>query len=158
MNDCPNSLCDGKVIGNYEIQGKPNRFVQCDRNSTNCEICWPSTLVFSEKCNQCLYNKHDDCPNTELWKPADILSCSDVCTSKGIGFSGNLPDPSSKSRYVACWKGEAVGCRSCPPDLEFNAELNACLYNGRLHTNPPPSTPADVLTIQANTTNSIITQ
>lgn len=78
----------------------------------------------------------DACVTTEKWQPATTFSCPDICPSKGYEFDGNIADPSNKRHYVACWKGMNVGCVACPAGLEFNEQLNACLYEGRYVTEP----------------------
>ena len=55
--DCPNSLCNGRADGNYELSSVTSYFVQCNGGIANCQSCWPKSMVFSEKCNQCLYSK-----------------------------------------------------------------------------------------------------
>ena len=134
--DCPNSLCDGKYDGNYEIPSKPNYFVQCVSGLAYCQACWPISLVFSQECNQCLYAKSDECVTTENWTPSPTHYCPDMCPSKGHDFSGNMYDDSNPKHYVACWHGTTVGCVDCPGDLMFNEEYNACLYEGLYHTKP----------------------
>jgi len=56
--NCPNSLCNGRADGNYELNSGSSYFVQCSGDGANCQSCWPKSLVFSQKCNQCLYSKH----------------------------------------------------------------------------------------------------
>ena len=41
-----------------------------------------------------------------------------------------VADPYSKRQFVACWKGKTIGCLSCPRDLIYNEEENACLFEG----------------------------
>jgi len=58
---CPNSLCEGKPDGNYEYhyygEYKINYFIQCVNALAYCQPCFPTSLQFSAKCNQCLYTK-----------------------------------------------------------------------------------------------------
>ena len=51
------NLCNGKADGNYEYPGKPNYVLSCVGGFAKCQPCWPNTLVFSQRCNQCLYTK-----------------------------------------------------------------------------------------------------
>ena len=58
---CPDTLCNGRAAGNYEYPrpGKQNYFLRCTEGGlAQCEGCWPEDLVFSERCNQCLYSKN----------------------------------------------------------------------------------------------------
>ena len=58
---CPNSLCNERIDGNYEYHYKgeyrANYFLQCLGGLAYCQACWPMSLEFSGKCNQCLYSK-----------------------------------------------------------------------------------------------------
>ena len=60
--ECPSYLCNGKSDGNFEYRPYSgyvkNRFVQCVDGKPSCQVCWPESLEFSEKCNQCLYSAH----------------------------------------------------------------------------------------------------
>ena len=57
------SACSGRDDGNYEFKDKDNGqvirkfFTQCSNGNAYCQPCWPEDLEFSQKCNQCLYNK-----------------------------------------------------------------------------------------------------
>ena len=133
---CPNKLCHGRSDGNYEINGEPNYFVQCVSGLAYCQACWPLHLVFSQRCNQCLYSKYDDCVTTDKWHPAVTYECPDVCPKYGYDFSGNVNDPHNPRQYVACWEGVTVGCIACPSGLWFNQKWNACLYEGKFKTLP----------------------
>ena len=60
---CPNKLCHSKMDGNF-IYNDPhtgdersNYFVQCSNGKASCQPCFPLSLEFSEKCNQCLPKK-----------------------------------------------------------------------------------------------------
>ena len=61
---CDNSQCNGKHDGNFEYinpktyEKNPHYFLQCSDGVASCQACWPSSLVFKEDCNQCLYTKH----------------------------------------------------------------------------------------------------
>ena len=139
---CPNTLCKGKVDGNH-IYADPstykvnkNYFLQCQMGMAYCQACWPATLEYSNKCNQCLYQASDDCVTTQEWKPATTFECPDVCPTRGPDFDGNIADPSNKRQYVGCFKGITVGCVACPGVLEFNEKENACLYEGKYLTRP----------------------
>jgi len=131
---CPNSLCNNRPDGNYEYryygQYLRNYFVQCSNGLAYCQPCWPLSLEFSESCNQCLYNKHDDCITTQPWHPATTFECPDKCPHRGPHFSGNIADPNNPHQYVACYHGVTVGCIACPRGLKFNEQWNACLYDG----------------------------
>lgn len=55
-------MCNGRADGNYQVRfnngvEKPNHFLQCSNGKAHCQACWPSSLEFSETCNQCLYNR-----------------------------------------------------------------------------------------------------
>ena len=93
-------------------------------------------LEFSEKCNQCLYSKHDDCVTTIPWDPVVTYHCPDMCGARGPDTSGNIEDPYNLNHYIACWNGVTVGCVKCPGNLQFNEEENACLYEGIYLTQP----------------------
>ena len=60
--ECPSYLCNGKPDGNIEYRPYSgyvkNRFVQCVNGKPECQVCWPKSLEFSERCNQCLYSAH----------------------------------------------------------------------------------------------------
>lgn len=134
--DCPDSLCYGKDDGNYGYQSNSHYFLQCDGGKAYCQACWPLSLIFVPKCNQCLYNAYDECVTTQKWHPATTYACPDTCPSKGPKFSGNIADGYQKRQYVACWLGVTVGCVACPGNLEFNEKENACLYEGKYITEP----------------------
>lgn len=142
-NYCSESLCYGKFDGNYQIDYQPNHFVQCSGGIAHCQACWPSNLVYSGRCNQCLYDQFDDCSTTKPWLPATSFSCPNECARRGHKFSGNVVDPYQPRQYVACWEGMTVGCIACPAELIFNEETNACLeedqHNGEIieHYEPP---------------------
>lgn len=58
--ECPDTFCNGRAAGNYEYPrpGKQNYFLTCtEAGLARCAGCWPESLVFSERCNQCLYVK-----------------------------------------------------------------------------------------------------
>jgi len=93
-------------------------------------------LEFSEKCDQCLYSKNDECVTTEPWEPAVTFECPDKCPHRGPAFSGNIADPGNAKQYVACFYGVTVGCIACPHGLLFNEAENACLYSGKYLTEP----------------------
>lgn len=131
---CPNTLCQRKVDGNYEIADHPNYFVQCIGGLAHCQACWPLSLSFSGKCNQCLYNRNDECVTTKKWQPAATYYCPDVCPERGSYFQGNVEDPGNSYQYVACWNGITVGCVACPAGLQFNEAWNACLFEGKYKT------------------------
>ena len=114
----------------------PNYFTQCVDGLANCQACWPMSLVYSEECNQCLYNAGDECITTKAWIAAATSYCPDMCPSMGPEFSGNMMDRSNRHHYAACWNGVTAGCVDCPGDLMFNEEYNACLYEGKYHTEP----------------------
>jgi len=137
---CPNSLCKGKADGNFEYhyhgQYRSNFFLQCSNGLAFCQACFPLSLEFSEPCNQCLYAKSDECVTTKPWEPATTFECPDICPDFGPHFSGNVGDPYNSKQYVACWKGQTVGCIACPYGLDFNAKENACLYMGKYVTEP----------------------
>ncbi|XP_066934995.1 uncharacterized protein [Clytia hemisphaerica] len=137
---CPDSLCKGKADGNFEYyyygQYRSNYFVQCSNGLAACQPCFPLSLEFSQSCNQCLYNKQDDCVTTQPWEPATTLKCTDICPTRGPEFSGNIEDPHSPFQYIACWKGVTVGCVACPSGLQFNEKWNACLFDGIYKTAP----------------------
>lgn len=59
--DCPNDLCNAKADGNYEMPLKPNQFLQCSSGNAYCQSCWPTSLVYVSKCNQCLYSEGSEC-------------------------------------------------------------------------------------------------
>lgn len=134
--DCPNSLCDGKPDGNFELYYQKHYFLQCLGGQAYCQACWPLSLFFSAKCNQCLYSKGDACATTQKWQPATTFQCPDKCPHFGPEFSGNVADPSNDKQYVACWMGVTVGCVACPSGLLFNEKENACLYQGKYITAP----------------------
>ena len=136
LDNCPNSLCEKRPDGNYEISGEENHFVQCFDSLAYCQPCWPSNLIFSGKCNQCLYERNGDCVTTTEWLPATTFSCPDLCPDKGAEFNGNIADPNNRRHYVGCWEGVTVGCVACPGVLEFNENWNACLYEGKYKTEP----------------------
>ena len=73
---------------------------------------------------------------TKVWTPAATSYCPDMCPSMGHSFSGNMKDQSNNHHYVACWHGVTAGCVNCPGNLMFNEEYNACLYDGKYHTEP----------------------
>ena len=52
-----NNLCNGKPDGNHEYPGKSNYILSCIGGMAKCQPCWPSNLVYSGKCNQCLYTR-----------------------------------------------------------------------------------------------------
>ena len=135
---CPNSLCKGKSDGNFEYhnygQYRANYFLQCSNGLAYCQACFPLSLEFSEPCNQCLYARSDDCVSTEPWTPATTFECPDKCPHNGPHFSGNIKDPQNNRQYVACWKGQTVGCVACPNNLLYNEEWNACLFEGKYVT------------------------
>ena len=133
---CPDSLCSGKVDGNYNYAGNTHYFLQCSQGLAYCQACWPLSLEFSQECNQCLYQAGDECITTKKWKPATTFTCPDECTKFGPDFNGNVADPSNSRQYVGCWNGVTVGCVACPGNLEFNEYLNACLYEGKFITQP----------------------
>ena len=137
---CPDTMCSGKTDGNYAYDYNGNYdahyFVQCTDGLANCQACWPMSLVYSQECNQCLYNAGDECITTKAWTPVATYLCPDMCPSNGHDFSGNMYDPYNSHQYIACWKGVTVGCVRCPGDLLFNYEKNACLYKGFYFTKP----------------------
>ena len=65
--ECPSYLCNGKADGNFEYRPYSglvkNRFVQCVDGKPSCQVCWPTSLEFSDKCNQCLYSAHGKARN-----------------------------------------------------------------------------------------------
>ncbi|XP_066918702.1 uncharacterized protein [Clytia hemisphaerica] len=146
---CSNSQCHGKPDGNFEYINpktyKKNQhyFLQCSDGVASCQACWPSSLVFKEDCNQCLYSQHDECVTSKPFKPATTFACPDICPQQGPKFSGNINDPNQPRQYVACWKGVTVGCISCPPKLVFNRRWNACLHSGGFKQVPPGRTDLD---------------
>ncbi|XP_066927396.1 uncharacterized protein [Clytia hemisphaerica] len=144
---CPDSLCKGKPDGNFEYyyygQYRRNYFVQCSNGLAYCQACWPLSLEFSEGCNQCLYNKYDDCVTTKPWEPATTFECPDKCPARGPHFSGNIEDDHNPHQYVACFHGQTVGCIACPKGLQFNEKWNACLYEGKYKTEPEGKNPYD---------------
>ena len=137
---CPDSLCKGRADGNYEYyyysRYNPHYFLQCSNGLAYCQACWPLSLEFSEPCNQCLYNRKDECVSTQPWEPATTFECPDKCPHRGPKFSGNIADPSNSHQYVACFHGATVGCIACPKGLQFNEKWNACLYKGLYKTEP----------------------
>ena len=134
--DCPKSLCNDYKEGNFEMSSHPNYFLQCIGGEAYCRACFPLHLFFSQKCNQCLYNKDDDCVTTSEWLPATTFQCPDECPNKGPTYTGNIADPTQSRQYVACFEGATVGCVACPGNLEFNESENACLYEGKYITEP----------------------
>ena len=140
--DCPNKLCNGRYDGNYAISYQPNYFVQCVSGIAYCQACFPLSLVYSERCNQCLYNAYDQCITTNKFEPASTYYCPDECPYRGPKFSGNINDPRNPNQYVACFEGVTVGCVACPSGLQFNEKWNACLYEGRYKTERDISVPA----------------
>ena len=134
--DCPNSMCSGKSDGNYAYSGNHNYFLQCAGGNAYCQACWPLSLEFSPRCNQCLYSKNDECITTKPWEPATTYNCPDICSKYGPDYSGNIADPSQPRQYVGCWLGVTVGCIACPGNLMFNEKENACLYEGKYITEP----------------------
>ena len=123
---CPHSLCRGKHDGNYAVPQNKHSFVQCAGGVAYCQSCWPSILEFSEQCNQCLYNRNDDCVTTQIFKPATTLQCPDRCPFQDPDFSGNIADPNNDRHYIACWKGLTVSCIACPGQLKYNVKENLC--------------------------------
>ena len=99
-----------------------------------CQACWPLSLEFSEPCNQCLYNRKDECVTTQPWEPATTFECPDKCPARGPHFSGNIGDRHNPHQYIACFHGQTVGCIACPKGLQFNEKWNACLYEGKYKT------------------------
>ena len=116
--DCPNSLCQGKFDGNYEVNGFDNYFLQCTGGQANCQSCSPKTKVFVERCNQCLNSKQDEC--TTIQTEASTANCPDVCPQYGPTFSGNVPLPSSQWSFAVCFNGITVECVAWPVGFEFN--------------------------------------
>ena len=55
---CPDSLCKHRADGNYNYHYygvyRSNYFLQCTNGLAYCQPCFPLSLRFSEKCNQCL--------------------------------------------------------------------------------------------------------
>ncbi|XP_057290638.1 uncharacterized protein LOC130613306 [Hydractinia symbiolongicarpus] len=142
---CPKSLCAGKHDGNYGYANgygynakKDNYFVQCLDGIAYCQACWPLTMKFSERCNQCVYNLNDPCHTTKPWIPEKRYKCPDVCPGKGPHYTGNVADHHNSLHYVGCWKGVTVGCVNCPAPLKFNEAENACLWEGKYVTQPLP--------------------
>ena len=135
---CPDSLCSHRPDGNYnyEYYGvyRSNYFLQCSNGLAYCQPCFPLSLEFSERCNQCLDRKTDDCVSTKPWAPATTFECPDKCPHRGSDFSGNIEDPNNAHQYVACFHGQTVGCVACPRGLLFNEKWNACLYEGKFKT------------------------
>ena len=60
---CPDSYCNGRDDGNYAHPdaSRSSYFVQCSGGMASCQACWPLSLVFSETCNQCLYDINGRC-------------------------------------------------------------------------------------------------
>ena len=58
---CPDKMCHGRVDGNYNYVyhgvARSNYFLQCVSGEAYCQPCFPLSLQFSEKCNQCLDRK-----------------------------------------------------------------------------------------------------
>ncbi|XP_066918654.1 uncharacterized protein [Clytia hemisphaerica] len=133
---CPNSLCQGKYDGNFALKSHRNYFLQCVGGNAYCQACFPLSLEFSQRCNQCLYNRKDECVTTQKWEPATTFACPDKCPARGPDFTGNIKDDHEPRQYVACWKGVTVGCIACPGNLKFNEKENACLYEGKYLTAP----------------------
>ncbi|XP_066922977.1 uncharacterized protein [Clytia hemisphaerica] len=139
---CPNTLCKGKADGNFAYVNPTNYklvknyFVQCLGGNAYCQACWPLSLEFSPRCNQCLYGSNDECVTTLPFQPATTFQCPDKCPHRGPKFTGNIADPAEKRQYVACWEGVTVGCVACPGKLEFNESENACLFEGKYITEP----------------------
>uniref|UniRef100_A0A7M5UQ97 Chitin-binding type-2 domain-containing protein n=1 Tax=Clytia hemisphaerica TaxID=252671 RepID=A0A7M5UQ97_9CNID len=137
---CPDKLCQRRPDGNYAYnlngQKRSNYFLQCSGGSSYCQACFPLSLEYSPKCNQCLNSKNDACFTTKPWKPVKSYICPDMCPNRGHNFSGNIPDPYIPYQYIACWKGVTIGCVKCPSNLQFNEEANACLYDGLYYTKP----------------------
>lgn len=125
---CSNSLCQGRYDGNYEISSRPNYFLQCIGGMAYCQACFPSYLIFSERCNQCLYQKKDPCFTSSKWEPSWASFCPDKCPKHGSRFTGNIKDPYNAYHYIACWRGVTVGCITCPAGLKFSESTNACIY------------------------------
>lgn len=125
---CPHSLCRGKYDGNYALKENHNYFVQCLHGLAYCQACWPTNLEYSETCNQCLYNRHDECHVTQRFEPVTTIACPDVCVHYGPDFSGNIKSPISKKHYVACWKGVTVACIACPKRSIFSEQDNSCIW------------------------------
>ena len=139
---CPNSLCSGKLDGNFKYADpatyivNKHYFLQCSQGLAYCQACWPLSLEFSQDCNQCLYQAGDECITTKKWAPATTFTCPDECPRRGPDFNGNIADPTNSRQYVGCWNGVTVGCVACPGNLEFNEYENACLYEGKFLTQP----------------------
>uniref|UniRef100_A0A7M5X207 Uncharacterized protein n=1 Tax=Clytia hemisphaerica TaxID=252671 RepID=A0A7M5X207_9CNID len=133
---CPDFLCNGKYNGNHEYPYDKHYFLQCNDGQANCQACWPLSLEFSEPCNQCLYNRKDECVTTQPWEPATTFECPDECPNRGYDFNGNIEDPNNRRQYIGCWQGVTVGCVACPGDLEFSEYENACLFVGKYLTKP----------------------
>ena len=125
--ECPHSLCRGKYDGNYAVKENHNYFVQCIHGLAYCQACWPINLEYSETCNQCLYNRHDECHVTQKFVPPTTIQCPDICVHYGPDFSGNIKSPISEKHYAACWKGVTVACVACPKRLLFSEQENSCL-------------------------------
>uniref|UniRef100_A0A7M5UWH9 Chitin-binding type-2 domain-containing protein n=1 Tax=Clytia hemisphaerica TaxID=252671 RepID=A0A7M5UWH9_9CNID len=138
---CPNTLCQNKPNGNYQHPSNKNYFIQCSNGEPYCQVCWPLTLEFSEKCNQCLYSANDECAKTLPFADSPISTktssdCPDQCNMRGPEFSGNLANPFNPRGYISCWLGVTVACLPCPGKLEFNERKNRCLHGGFYEQEP----------------------
>ncbi|XP_057305119.1 uncharacterized protein LOC130642063 [Hydractinia symbiolongicarpus] len=129
---CPNCLCTGKWNGNYRYSGSSHYFLTCANGIPYCRTCWPASLHFVEKCNQCLYSLTDACSgghgnnDVETWKRDDAMSCPDVC-SRLPSLVGNIAHPTNPHRYVSCYYGKKIGCQKCPDGLTFEESNSSCI-------------------------------
>ena len=105
---CPNSLCKGRADGNYEYyyysRYNPHYFLQCSNGLAYCQACWPLSLEFSEPCNQCLYNRKDECVSTQPWG-----------TSNHLRMPRQMPPPWTQIQWKHCWPKQLPPIRRLLP-------------------------------------------
>ena len=65
-----------------------------------------------------------------------IDECPDLCAKHNSSWLGNVPHPTDKHKFLACWHGTTMGCGVCEKPRYFDENQLTCVWPGGLNYDP----------------------